>query len=886
MSDGLPPQPRSRRTWRWLAYLVLLLASHLYLALRPSHHPGSDVHFATVERTLADGSPESLTLAYLEWTPPEGSSPRPPVLLLHGSPGSAGDWSRVGPLLAHEGYRVIAVDLPGFGDSSHDLRDYSIRGGGAALLGLLDTLHIDRAHVVGWSNGGGAAMHLADLAPERVASLSLVGSIGLQRYEGSGDYHFEHFKYALAYAAFVVAPEAIPHFGLLGPRSARYAFVRNFWDSDQRPLESIMRRLEVPTLILHGRRDILIPARAAEAHAQLISTSRLFIINANHFIPFTHAPLAAHVLTPFLARHDTPGVPALTGSINFAPARPRRGLLHVLEPLELASRASPWYVQTSAIGKIVLVMPTVGVLGASLLVAASDLDPFVALVGIAMGLITQTLLIAILGRAVGPRLTRVPWLGTRLPAVSAADWLRRMQTRPAVEGWSSIFVPGRRLRSLTGASIANAPFVCFVRYTLARLLAAILWAIVSFFIAMLGMALVVRPLGTRLGFFGEVAGVALLAIAVSVAPALLLRTGRQVIWGRFGRWLHHEYWPAKLFYLPLGPYMLWLARRWGGLTVPTCVNPGIENGGGLVGESKSAIMRRLGNSPFVLPTILIEPADPQSRVRQLRDVMQQEPRLAFPLILKPDAGQRGFAVRLVHSHDDALRYFQEMSAPAVAQPYAPGPHECGIAWARRVPDSPAQAPSGAIFSITRKEFPILLGDGRSTLEELILAHPRYRKQANVFLERHAAIASSIPALHERIRLSVAGNHAQGTLFRDGADLITPALEEAINRLSLGYEGGGLDFGRYDVRYESDEALRAGRGFSIVELNGVTGESTNLYDPDRSFFWAYRVLFRQWRTLYELGAWRASQGCRPLSLTDIRALWREHVRTRRGRALSD
>ena len=68
-------------------------------------------------------------------------------------------------------------------------------------------------------------------------------------------------------------------------------------------------------------------------------------------------------------------------------------------------------------------------------------------------------------------------------------------------------------------------------------------------------------------------------------------------------------------------------------------------------------------------------------------------------------------------------------------------------------------------------------------------------------------------------------------------------------------------------------MRAGR-FAVVELNGTTAESTNLYDPTRSVLWAWGVLYRQWRELYRLGAWRRGQGVEPIRWrTLVRALIR-------------
>ena len=382
------------------------------------------------------------------------------------------------------------------------------------------------------------------------------------------------------------------------------------------------------------------------------------------------------------------------------------------------------------------------------------------------------------------------------------------------------------------------------------------------------------------------------ARAVSRKPHLGSPRRRRLLvrrWHALAAWwarvVHYEYWPTWAFYLPMIPYIAWLAVKHRGLTTPTCCNPGIENGGGFIGESKHAIMLKLPDGPQRLTTVLIEAGpSPAHRAAKVRGAMSSSPAIQFfPIVLKPDAGQRGFAFRVITSDDQIEPYFKEMSCPAVLQPYSPGPCECGVLWAR-CNKGGSNGQAGFIYSITRKDFPELTGDGERTVEELLYAHPRHRRQATVFLRRFPDRASHILARGEVLRLGLAGNHCQGTLFRDGSDLITPGLSESIDKLAREFNGG-LDFGRFDLRYTSEEALSRG-DFSIIELNGTTGESTNLYDPKKSIFWAYGVLVGQWRLLFELGASRRAHGARPMSLGTLVQTVRAHYNSRRGSALSD
>jgi hypothetical protein len=118
------------------------------------------------------------------------------------------------------------------------------------------------------------------------------------------------------------------------------------------------------------------------------------------------------------------------------------------------------------------------------------------------------------------------------------------------------------------------------------------------------------------------------------------------------------------------------------------------------------------------------------------------------------------------------------------------------------------------------------------------------------------------------------------LFLDGAELATPALTATIDRVSRAYPG--FFFGRYDVRTDSLDAFREGRGFQIVELNGLTAEAAHIYDPRYGVAYAYRVLFAQWKLAFEIAAENRGHGARPATDAECRARWRARhaVRSRR------
>lgn len=347
---------------------------------------------------------------------------------------------------------------------------------------------------------------------------------------------------------------------------------------------------------------------------------------------------------------------------------------------------------------------------------------------------------------------------------------------------------------------------------------------------------------------------------------------RYKLGARLSRLLRWEFWPAWAIYLPLIPYVAYLALRYRGITTCTLANPSIPLGG-LVGESKWDILKLLPQGAIV-PTTLIEPAPLADRVAALEAIIRDQ-RWTWPIILKPDVGERGTGVSLIQDRDEAYLYLQHQPAAVLAQSYHPGPYEAGVFYVRMPGES-----AGQIFSITDKRFPAVTGDGHSSIRTLIWRHPRYRVQAAVLLGRLANEADRTPAEGERVKLGFMGNHCRGSMFLDGAALITPELTAAINAIATNTPG--FYFGRFDIRYSSVEAFKAGRDFRIVELNGLLSESTNIYDPSMGFFQAQVILRRQWRWAYRIGHAIRKYDPKPPALTDVLAVCRMHTQGRRQR----
>jgi membrane protein DedA with SNARE-associated domain len=410
---------------------------------------------------------------------------------------------------------------------------------------------------------------------------------------------------------------------------------------------------------------------------------------------------------------------------------------------------------------------------------------------------------------------------------------------------ASRFLPGTRLPLYLAAGALGAHPARFFGWTAA---AVALWT-----------PLIV--LGTSKLMIGGV----LLVLAVRLA-----RTGRgqlvcRHLAARVARWFRPEFWPTWLVYAPLAPWLAWLAARHGGIGTLGAANPGFEDGG-FVGESKFAILQALP-AEWTAAAALIAPGDAIARLRAFDDAIRAGG-WSWPVILKPDVGQKGVGVRRIGSRDDAVAYLATEPGAVIVQRYHPGPFEAGIFYYRR-PDEAR----GRIFSITDKRFPRLVGDGTATVEQLLWDHPRYRLQVPLFLKRHDG--ARVLADGELLPLVTSGNHCQGAVFLDGAELITPGLSARIDEIARHVPG--FFIGRFDVRYASLDRFRRGDELVIVELNGVTSESTNIYDPGYGAWRAWRTLARQWQLVFEIGHANRVRGATPLQLRRLLKLTLAYLR---------
>ena len=312
---------------------------------------------------------------------------------------------------------------------------------------------------------------------------------------------------------------------------------------------------------------------------------------------------------------------------------------------------------------------------------------------------------------------------------------------------------------------------------------------------------------------------------------------------RFQQWLiikqtrvfNWEYWPMWLVYLPAVFYFIYLCIRARSFFFFSAANPSIENGG-MFFESKKAIFDLIPPE-FYPPTICVSGNDDiiniQARMRAAE--------LKFPVIAKPDRGERGWCVEIISDTRSLMNYQAKYPADFLLQTYIDQPIELSIFYCRH-----PHASRGRVTSVTGKNYLHIIGNGRSSIYDLITKHPRALLQLNTLVQTGLRM-DAVPAVGEKVILVPFGNHVRGAMFTNECGIIDEALNTVINDVCSRIKG--FNYGRLDIKCASIGALKEGY-FSILELNGSGAEPAHIYQPGFSFFKAQAVICQHYKMMYE------------------------------------
>lgn len=326
--------------------------------------------------------------------------------------------------------------------------------------------------------------------------------------------------------------------------------------------------------------------------------------------------------------------------------------------------------------------------------------------------------------------------------------------------------------------------------------------------------------------------------------------------------IYYEYWPFWLFFLPLVPYWVYLAIKARSWTYFTAANPGIIHGG-VFGESKIDILNKI--NPKYRPTTLFFKT--RSTIPQVTQAIEKSG-LTFPIIIKPDIGERGTMVEKVEDQSELEHYLAQNHQDFIVQEFIDYEIELGVLYHRR----PISDTSN-ITSIVQKEFLGVTGDGVSTIRELLAKSERAKFQIPVLTEKLGDHLNYVLPKGEYENLQPIGNHCLGTKFLSGQHLINTDLVEVFDDIAKDIEG--FNFGRFDLKVSSLEDLYAGKNIKVLELNGVTSEPGHIYDPKYNLLRAYKDTMFSMKTSCVVSIENMKQGAEVTPFWEMFRLLRVH-----------
>jgi hypothetical protein len=314
-------------------------------------------------------------------------------------------------------------------------------------------------------------------------------------------------------------------------------------------------------------------------------------------------------------------------------------------------------------------------------------------------------------------------------------------------------------------------------------------------------------------------------------------------------------WEHLAFNIIYAPFIfLWLYYwvRSGSLWFFSNVNPTMYFSG-FEGETKSEMFDQLP-SEFSPISIFINPSENFENVL----CKIKNAGLQFPVAAKPDVGTKGLLFRKIENVEQLKTYHSLLPFAYVIQELINLPLELSIFYVR-YPD----IEEGRITGLIAKEFLHVVGNGTSTLKQLIETHPKAFMMANEQKIKHKKKLNNIIPANEKYLLNELGNHNRGARFINLKNEIDEQLLNTINKINL--YSKHFYYGRYDVKTTSLEDLKQGKNLSILEYNGVGSEPNHIYDIGLTYMQAINIIAQHWKYMFEIGRINYKKGIKYIPL---------------------
>jgi len=331
--------------------------------------------------------------------------------------------------------------------------------------------------------------------------------------------------------------------------------------------------------------------------------------------------------------------------------------------------------------------------------------------------------------------------------------------------------------------------------------------------------------------------------------------------------------PSFIFYSPVGFRWLLLGVRYHSLLLPTVTNPLIE-AGGLWGESKSRLMDQIGHDyrQWVAPYTTIDIPAERSTDGLLADALSamEKTNLSFPVVVKPDIGWQGYGVRVINTKEELYDYIPgyPKGAKLIIQDLISYEGEAGVFFSRLPGEE-----HGKVVSLTLRYYPHVIGDGVSTVAQLMQKDQRTRFKLKFYQGKeslHSGLTDEyrnyIPSSGEVFRLAFIGSIRVGGLYRNGIKFITPELQKRFDE--IGRSIPEFYFGRFDIKFSSLNKLREGKEFKIFEINGAGAEAIHVWDAETPILKMYKELFKYQSTMFRIADANRKRGFKPMPVKEF------------------
>jgi hypothetical protein len=327
-----------------------------------------------------------------------------------------------------------------------------------------------------------------------------------------------------------------------------------------------------------------------------------------------------------------------------------------------------------------------------------------------------------------------------------------------------------------------------------------------------------------------------------------------------------EFGPAWWIHLPMKLFGIYWGIRLRNFGFFAATNPGLENGG-LFDYSKSNAMQQL-DAANLPKSVKVQYPYFQSEIMRRLELAE----IRFPIVAKPDFGERGREVEFLENPEALKDYLADKKqGNYILQEKLEEELEFGVFYSKNPKSGLSQ-----ITSLTLKIPLQVVGDGKYSVETLILNHTRARRYPQEINFQHTGY---VPESGEVVKLSQKGNHCKGAVFLDCSEFIDAELVGVFERICKPITG--FFYGRLDVKVDSFKDLWDKKNVKVIEVNGCNSEPIHIYSPGNTYVQAIKSIKDHFSIMAGIAKFNLeTKKYQP----DISKLWSNYLNFRKSRKL--